>query len=59
MTPIKNDPRYTVSREFCGYKTARHVARFCGDWIGQGKDKSDAIMLCLAFADKRERGTTQ
>lgn len=53
--PIKNDPRYTVALEYCGYAKPRHVARFCGEWIGQGERASDVVMLCLAHADKRER----
>lgn len=53
--PLKGDSRYTITREFCGYKNARFVARFCGEWIGQGKKRVDAVMLCLAHSDKRER----
>jgi hypothetical protein len=52
------DKRYTISKEFCGYKTKRFVARFCGEWIGQGIKKSDALMLCIAHADKRDRELT-
>jgi hypothetical protein len=53
--PIKGDPRYTITREFCGYETARFVARFCDEWIGQGQHRVDAVMLCLAHSDKRAR----
>lgn len=53
--PIKNDARYTIAREFCGYPTRRWVARFCGEWIGQGKLPVDAIMLCVAHWDNRQR----
>jgi len=48
------DQRYTVTREFCGQPTARWVARFCGEWIGQDKYKSGALMLCIAHADDRQ-----
>jgi hypothetical protein len=47
------DKRYTIAKEFCGYATARYVARSCGEWIGQDINKSDATMLCVAHADKR------
>jgi hypothetical protein len=53
--PIKGDSRYAIAREFCGYSKPRYVARFCGDWIGQGETRVDAIMLCLAHSDRRER----
>lgn len=49
------DERYTVAKEFCGYPQARWVARWCGDWLGQGKTKSDATLICIAHADKRDR----
>jgi len=48
------DARYTIAKEFCGYSKARWVARFCGEWLGQGAHKSDALLVCLAHADKRE-----
>lgn len=51
--PIKGDSRYTITREFCGHKNARFVARFCDVWIGQGEARVDAVMLCLAHSDKR------
>jgi len=53
--PIKGDARYTIAREFCGYATRRWVARFCGEWLGQGVNRSDAVMICLANVDKRNR----
>jgi hypothetical protein len=49
------DKRYTVTREYCGYKEPRWVARFCDEWIGQDKYKSGAVMLCLAHSDERDR----
>ena len=53
--PLKGDARYTITREFCGYETARFVARFCGEWLGQGEKRVDAVRLCLSHAVKRER----
>lgn len=55
MNPLKNDSRYTVFREWCGFKEPRFVARFCDEWIGQGERLTDAIMLCLAHSDERMR----
>lgn len=52
---LKDDARYQVAREYCGYPKPRWVARFCGDWLGQGARRSDALMLCLAHSDKRAR----
>ena len=47
------DARYTIAREYCGYSSPRWVARFCGEWIGQDKFKSGAVMHCIAHADNR------
>jgi hypothetical protein len=50
----KPDNRYRIGREWCGYATARWVARFCDEWIGQGKTRAEAARLCnqhrMAFA---------
>lgn len=53
ISPL-TDARYTIALEYCGCQEPRWVARFCGDWVGQDKYKSGAIMLCVAYADKRE-----
>lgn len=44
------DQRYTIGIEFCGHPDARYVARFCGEWIGQSRHYSAAVMLA---ADNR------
>lgn len=49
------DRRYVAALEWCGYSKRRWVARFCGEWIGQGKHHSDATMLALVHADERAR----
>jgi hypothetical protein len=51
--PIKGDARYTVALEYCGYSKPRHVARWCGEWLGQDETQSGAVMLCVAHMDKR------
>lgn len=52
---FKEDARYTLSREYCGYAKPRYVIRFCGDWVGQDKTKSGAAMIYIAHADGRDR----
>ena len=54
MNIYLKDRRYSIAREHCGYAKPRWVARFCGDWVGQGEHQSDAVMICIAHADKRE-----
>lgn len=34
VTRKRFDERYTITREFCGYRGTRYVVRFCGAWIG-------------------------
>lgn len=53
--PIKDDGRYQIAREYCGYAEPRWVARFCDEWLGQDKYRSGAVMLCIAHGDARER----
>lgn len=47
------DRRYRVAREFCGAPRARHVARFCGDWIGQAGSRRGALALVEAHQAAR------
>lgn len=49
------DARYTATKEWCGETTPKWIARFCGDWLGKGDRKVDAVMICLAHSDERER----
>lgn len=51
--PISSDQRYTVTREFCGHKEARFVARFCGEWIGQSISYPTAVLLATGHRLKR------
>lgn len=39
------DNRYTITLEFCGYPSAKYVARFCGDWLGWSDTKAGAQAL--------------
>ncbi|WP_454887342.1 hypothetical protein [Sphingomonas oryzagri] len=47
-SPRLPDPRYSVAREYCGYPTPRHVARFCGDWLGQSATRAGALAIARA-----------
>jgi hypothetical protein len=43
VTRMKTDARYTITREFCGYKKPRYVVRFCGDWIASFGSRRNAV----------------
>ena len=43
---MAKDNRYTLRREFCGQQSLRWVARWCGEWLGQGKTRAEAARLC-------------
>lgn len=45
--PIKSDKRWTVTREFCGEKTAQFVIRFCGEWIDKRSSYSAAVLRAV------------
>lgn len=49
----RRDRRYTIAREYCGYPQQRHVARFCGDWLGQAKTPSAAQAIAAGHAANR------
>lgn len=51
--PIRFDARYTVALEYCGHEKPHHVARFCGDWIGQSASYPMAVMLCTSHRLQR------
>lgn len=36
------DARYSITLEHCGYPEARHVVRFCGEWVGQSQHDFEA-----------------
>jgi hypothetical protein len=41
------DKRYRIASEYCGDEAKRHVARFCGEWLGQSISLGSAITLCV------------
>lgn len=59
MPAVKEDKRYTIALEWCGWPERRYVVRFCGDWVGQDPTKAGAAMIYIAHADKRQRELTQ
>ena len=48
------DRRYTVALEYCGHPEPRHVARFCGEFIGQRQSHGAAVLLCIGNRNVRE-----
>lgn len=53
MKNYLNDPRYTVTSEFCGEEEPMWIARFEGKWIGKAEKKSSAWLLCIIDQDER------
>ena len=43
--PVEFDQRYHIVKEFCGQPEARYVVRFCGKWVGQSANRSDAVQM--------------
>lgn len=49
----RRDRRYTINLEYCGHARRRHVARFCGDWVGQAASRTAALAIATAHAALR------
>ena len=49
----RRDRRYTINLEYCGHARRRHVARFCGDWLGQAASRTAALAITTAHAALR------
>jgi hypothetical protein len=49
---ISIDSRYTIQKEFCGHKEAKHIVRFCGDWVGKADSRVEAIKIASAHREK-------
>jgi len=47
------DRRFSIRREWCGYRNQRYVARFCGDFIGQAKTRREARDLAAVWNEQR------
>lgn len=53
MKNYLNDPRYTVTSEYCGQEKPMWIARFEGEWIGKAEKESSAWLLCIIDQDER------
>lgn len=49
------DRRYSIAREYCGFKKPQWVVRFCGDWIGRAARRPDALSIALGHQASRKR----
>jgi hypothetical protein len=47
------DRRFSVRPEYCGYRARRYVARFCGEWVGEPRARSEARALARGWRDRR------
>ena len=47
------DRRFSVRPEYCGYRARRYVARFCGEWIGEARARSEARALAHSWREHR------
>ncbi|WP_436054395.1 hypothetical protein, partial [Phenylobacterium sp. LjRoot225] len=47
------DRRFNVRPEYCGYRARRYVARFCGEWIGEARTRSEARALARSWREHR------
>lgn len=50
---IQQDKRYSINKEYCGYKTKRFVLRFCGDFIASSENEN--LCYYLAIKHNKER----
>jgi len=53
MTNLKSDPRYTITREFCGHEKPLYIVRFCDEWVSKHTTKSAALMRATGEAAQR------
>jgi hypothetical protein len=49
----RRDPRFSIRPEYCGYRARRYVARFCGEWIGEARTRSEARALARSWREHR------
>lgn len=52
--PLKQDQRYTVTREFCGMAEPQFVIRFCGDWIDSRRSYPAAVLRATGHRNVRQ-----
>ena len=49
----QRDRRFSVRPEYCGYRARRYVARFCGEWIGEARTRSEARARARRWGEDR------
>lgn len=42
------DSRFTIAKEFCGYAKAKHVLRYCGDYLAPFDTQTEARKARIA-----------
>jgi hypothetical protein len=47
------DRRYSIVKEFCGYRQPRFVVRFRGRWVGQAVTRREALSLAVHHEEER------
>lgn len=50
---IQQDKRYSINKEYCGYKNKRFVLRFCGDFIASCENKNLAYFKAIKHSNER------
>lgn len=53
MSNLKSDPRYTITREWCGHEKPRFIVRFCGEWVSDHTTQGAALMRATGEAAQR------
>jgi len=53
LKTVVADSRYTITLEFCGYATAMHVLRFCGEWVASNEEFTPALAAAVNYQLKR------
>ena len=51
----KRDDRYSIAREYCGYRKPTWVVRICGDWNGCTARREDALIMARAHQARRNQ----
>lgn len=52
--PMRKDKRYSVELEYCGYKEAKYVVRFCGKYIAPCDTKQEAMAMVVKLKGARD-----
>jgi hypothetical protein len=58
LYPVKNDARYSIDLEWCGFDKPKYVLRFCDEWVDCFQSKSAAIVRAVGDKARREGALT-